>query len=77
MKNMVLSKDDRVLAIQSIKNYFEKERDDAIGDLSASLLLDFITDEIGPLYYNMAIADACKFMSGCIEDMYGLEKSAR
>lgn len=77
MKNMALSKDDRSSAIQSIKNYFEKERDEEVGDLSASLLLDFISEEIGPLFYNMAISDACKFMNGCIEDLYGLEKNIR
>lgn len=77
MKKLILSKDDKALAVQSLKNYFSKEMEEEIGDLSASLLLDFITEEIGPLYYNMAISDACKFMDGCVEDLYGLEKSVR
>lgn len=77
MKGLILSKDEKAMAIESIKEYFEKEREEDLGDLSSSLILDFISEKIGPLYYNMALRDACQFMSGCIEDLYGLEKSTR
>ena len=44
--------------IASIKRYFTESLDDDIGDLKASLLLDFLLREIGPSIYNRAVADA-------------------
>jgi len=44
--------------IASIKRYFAERLDDDIGDLKASLLLDFVLQEIGPSIYNRAVADA-------------------
>jgi len=44
--------------IASIKRYFAEHLDDDIGDLKASLLLDFVLREIGPSVYNQAVADA-------------------
>jgi uncharacterized protein (DUF2164 family) len=44
--------------IASIKRYFAESLDDDIGDLKASLLLDFVLREIGPSIYNRAVADA-------------------
>jgi len=44
--------------IASIKRYFAEQLDDDIGDLKASLLLDFVLREIGPSIYNQAVGDA-------------------
>jgi len=44
--------------IASIKRYFAEHLDDDIGDLKASLLLEFVLKEIGPSIYNRAVADA-------------------
>jgi uncharacterized protein (DUF2164 family) len=44
--------------VASIKRYFAEHLDDEIGDLKASMLLDFILREIGPSLYNRAVADA-------------------
>jgi uncharacterized protein (DUF2164 family) len=44
--------------ISSIKRYFAEALDDDIGDLKASLLLEFVLREIGPSIYNRAVADA-------------------
>jgi uncharacterized protein (DUF2164 family) len=44
--------------IASIKRYFAEALDDDIGDLKASLLLEFVLREIGPSIYNRAVADA-------------------
>jgi uncharacterized protein (DUF2164 family) len=44
--------------IASIKRYFVENLDDDIGDLKASLLLEFVLREIGPSIYNRAVADA-------------------
>jgi uncharacterized protein (DUF2164 family) len=44
--------------IASIKRYFAENLDDDIGDLKASLLLEFVMREMGPTIYNQAVADA-------------------
>jgi uncharacterized protein (DUF2164 family) len=44
--------------IASIKRYFAENLDDDIGDLKASLLLEFVMREMGPSIYNQAVADA-------------------
>ena len=77
MKKIQLAKDDRNQAISDIKRYFLKEREEEIGDLSAGLLLDFISENIGPLYYNDAIKDAYAFITEKAEDLFGLEKLPR
>ena len=44
--------------IASIKRFFAENLDDDIGDLKASLLLDFMVKEMGPSIYNRAVVDA-------------------
>ena len=44
--------------IVSIKRFFAEALDDDIGDLKASLLLEFVLREMGPSIYNRAVADA-------------------
>lgn len=55
---IALTKEARAHAISSIKRYFEENLPQPIGDLPANLLLDFFIEEIGPVTYNKAIADA-------------------
>lgn len=47
-----LSKETKQRLIQSIKRYFEEEIGEEIGDLKASLFLDFCLQEICPSVYN-------------------------
>ncbi len=42
-----------------------------IGDLKASLLLDFILKEIGPSIYNQAVADAQTRMREMVDEIDG------
>ena len=42
-----LPKDTRARAIASIERWFETERDERIGNISASALLGFFLDEFG------------------------------
>lgn len=44
--------------IASIKRYFVENLDEEVGDLKASLVLEFVLKEIGPSIYNRAVADA-------------------
>lgn len=77
MKEIKLTKDQQKNAIEELKNYFQTEKDEEITDLSATLLLDFILENIGPYIYNQAIKDAQHFMSEKTEELFTLEKSQR
>ena len=53
-----LKPDSQARFIASIKRYCAENFDDEIGDLKASLLLEFVLREMGPSIYNKAVADA-------------------
>jgi len=56
--NLEISKQARAAGIASIQRYFEENLPEPIGDLPAGLLLNFFLEEIGPVIYNQAVADA-------------------
>ena len=59
MKSLVeISKPTRAEAVASLQRYFEENLTEQLGELPASLLLDFFLEEVGPLIYNQAISDA-------------------
>jgi uncharacterized protein (DUF2164 family) len=64
-----LSKVTKRQLIKSIKRYFEEELDEDIGDLKASLFLDFCLQEICPSVYNRAIIDARSFIENKLSDL--------
>jgi len=56
----------------SIKRYASEHLDQDLGDLQASLLLDFCLKEIGPTVYNKAVADAQAWLQGRLVDLEGV-----
>ena len=54
---MKLPKEVRQQAISSIERYFQENMDEKIGNIAAGALLGFFVDEIGPVIYNMAVAE--------------------
>jgi uncharacterized protein (DUF2164 family) len=52
-----LSKEVRQQAISSIERYFLENMEEKIGNITAGALLGFFVDEIGPVIYNMAVAE--------------------
>ena len=66
-----ISKETKQKLVESIKRYFEESMDEEIGDLKASLLLDYCVKEIGPTIYNRAIADAQAYMQDKVADVEG------
>jgi uncharacterized protein (DUF2164 family) len=70
MVTLELSKQQRASAISSLKRYFE-ENLDSIGELPAGLLLNFFLEEIGPVIYNQAIADAQTRLTQRVADLSG------
>ena len=67
-------KEKRQDMISAIKTYFLKEREEELGDLASSFLLDFITDKLGIEFYNQGVYDSCKFMKDKTEDLLELIK---
>jgi len=66
-----LSKETRDRLIGSLKRYAAEAMDSEIGDLKASLLLQFILKEIGPSIYNQAVADAQARMQEMVSEIDG------
>lgn len=68
---MPISLNDEVeeALIASVRAYFLEERDEEIGDLQASLLLDFVVQEVGPSIYNQAIKDAQAHLQRVVADV--------
>ncbi len=56
-----------------MKNYFLNERDEELGDLAATLLLDFIIENLGPQIYNQGVSDSYKFIQEKSEDLLSLQ----
>ena len=69
-----LTKDERTIAIKEIQAYFQNERDEEIGNLSAEFILDFFLEKIGPFIYNQAIEDSRVFILKQVEELYSLQK---
>jgi uncharacterized protein (DUF2164 family) len=70
---MKISREKRQDMICEIKGYFLKERDEEIGDLAASFVLDFFIEKLGLEIYNQGVYDSYKYMSDKIEDLLGIQ----
>jgi len=56
-----------------IIGYYLEQWDEEMGDLRASLLLDFFTEKLAPAFYNLGITEAKALLSQKLEDLHGLE----
>jgi uncharacterized protein (DUF2164 family) len=66
-----LAKQVRAEAIASLRRYFEENMPEPLGEMPAGLLLDFFLEEIGPVVYNRAIADAQARLQQRVLDLSG------
>ena len=66
-----LSDERRADLIEAIQAYFRDRHDDDIGELKASLVLDFFVERLGPPVYNQAIKDAHAFIQDKLIDLEG------
>lgn len=66
-----LQKDTESYLVGSIKRFFEQSLDTDIGDLKATMVLEFCVREIGPSIYNRAIADAQAYFQEKAADLGG------
>ena len=69
-KNKIkISNDKKKIFIAEIKDYFLKEFEQALGDLRADIVLDFMLEKIGPDIYNTAVNDSRKWFREIFEDL--------
>lgn len=69
-----LTNEERKGMISSIKTYFLNEREEELGDLASSLLLDFIIEELALEFYNKGVHDSYQYMNERIEDLLSIQK---
>lgn len=78
MKPIEFSRDERAAVTAKLRDYFARELDQALGQLPAEMLLDFIGKEIGGAFYNRGVHDAQQLVQQKAEDiveaLYGLER---
>ncbi len=55
---ITFSNDEKAVIVDRIKRYFDEELGQEIGGFDAEFLLDFFAREIGPRFYNQALADS-------------------
>ena len=76
-----LEKPARDALARALARYLKDELDVEIGGMDAMLLLDFISERLGPHYYNQALDDARAHLHAKMqllgEALYELEKTAK
>jgi uncharacterized protein (DUF2164 family) len=76
-----LEKPARDGLVRALAGYLKDELEVEIGGMDAMLLLDFITERLGPHYYNQALYDAQALLHAKMEALgeaiYELEKPAK
>ena len=78
MKPIVFSKEEQRDLIPRIRTFVRDELDTEIGDLQASMLMDFFANTLGHAVYNRAVYDAQALIAGKADEMaealYALER---
>lgn len=69
-----LSKEQKEEMKQKLQDYFFKERGEELGDLPATLMIDFIISELGKTFYNKEIEDAQRYMIERVEELLDLQR---
>ena len=66
-----LSEERRAALVAAIRAHFRDRHDEEMGELKASLILDFFVEQLGPPVYNQAIRDAHDFLQDKLVDLEG------
>ena len=64
-----IPKQARADAVASIERYFQEQLDQRIGNIAASALVGFFLEEVGPLVYNLAVADVQERLLQRVEEL--------
>lgn len=78
MSEIKFSKDEATILAKKIQLYMSEELDKEISQFEAQFLLDFISEEIGPYYYNRGLYDAQAILESKMDNItdaiYEIEK---
>jgi uncharacterized protein (DUF2164 family) len=69
-----INKERKDEMVSAIKNYFSVEREEELGDLAATLILEFIIEKLAPEFYNQGVYDSYNYMENTIEDLLSIQK---
>ncbi|MEZ4650187.1 MAG: DUF2164 domain-containing protein [Candidatus Eisenbacteria bacterium] len=61
MREIKLDKERKDRLVREIRSYLADNHDEDVGDLKATLLLDFFLERLGPTIYNQALRHAQAF----------------
>jgi uncharacterized protein (DUF2164 family) len=72
------SKEEKAVIVQKVRDYFESELSQEIGQFDAEFLLDFFSAKIGVYFYNRGLSDAravvANRLDSITEAIYEIEK---
>ena len=71
---ITLPKEKKDEMVSLIIKYFHSERGEEIGNLAAVLMMDFITEELAPEFYNQGVMDSYRYMQEMVEDLLAIQK---
>ena len=66
---ITFNKEEKVDLINRLQSYCEVELDRQLGTFEAQFLLDFISETMGPFYYNRGIYDAQALLQEQLENV--------
>ncbi|MBT4836909.1 MAG: DUF2164 domain-containing protein [Methylococcales bacterium] len=69
MSDIEFSKNEKELIVNKIKQYFDAELDQDIGQFDAEFLLDFFSKELGVYFYNQGLQDAQAILSSRLDSI--------
>ena len=81
MSTIELKRTDKDVIVKRLKQYFEDELDQQIGQFDAEFLLDFFTEEVGAFFYNQGLYDAQQVIYERVEmikeSLYDIEQPTK
>jgi uncharacterized protein (DUF2164 family) len=61
--------EEKAILSQKLKAYIAEELDHEVGQFESEFLLDFISETVGPYYYNKGLSDASAVIAAKFEDI--------
>ena len=78
MKKIRFEKEQRDAIVAKIRRHFIDELDQELGVIPAEMLLNFLSETVGPFYYNQGLADAqavfARTLDNANDEIYALEQ---
>lgn len=78
ISNIAFSKEETAVMVSKLQDYFEQELDQDLGQFDAEFLLEFLSKQLGPYFYNRGLYDAQAVFESRLENIaeaiYEIEK---